>query len=119
LTSDLVENICVPDVGHNRAFAREVSGGSAPEAGAWEHAHLGLVDVHWDDRWKPGRRKRGERDQGTRGCWRWEYTRCPDVLVQTMLEIQLLYKRVVAGRGCATVWYKVMVGSSCCISEWS
>jgi hypothetical protein len=42
-----------------------------------------------------------------------------DVLVQTMLEIQLLSKRVVEGRGCVTVWYKVMVGSSCCISECS
>ncbi|KAJ7794509.1 hypothetical protein B0H14DRAFT_3159066 [Mycena olivaceomarginata] len=33
--------------------------------------------------------------------------RSNDALVQTMLEIQLLYKRVVEGRGCATAWYKL------------
>jgi hypothetical protein len=31
-----------------------VSSGSAPETGVWERTRLGLVDVHWNNRWKPG-----------------------------------------------------------------
>jgi hypothetical protein len=54
LTNNLAENVHVPDIGRNGAFAHEVSGSSAPEAGAWEHMCSGPVNVHWNDRWKPG-----------------------------------------------------------------
>jgi hypothetical protein len=50
LTNDLVENVRMPDVGHDGAFAGEVSGSSALETGMWERACPGLVNIHWDSR---------------------------------------------------------------------
>jgi hypothetical protein len=50
LTDDLVKNICVPDVGCNRAFLGEISGRTALEARAWESTCSGPVNVHWNDR---------------------------------------------------------------------
>jgi hypothetical protein len=60
LTNDLIKNVHMPDVRCNRAFAGEVSGSSALEAGVWECAHLGPVDVHWNDHWEHRHRKWGE-----------------------------------------------------------
>jgi hypothetical protein len=80
LTNDLVENVRMPNVGGDRAFAGEVSGSSAPETGAWERACLGLVNVHWDSCWKDRCRKWGECDRSTCGNWSrsrgWKYARC-------------------------------------------
>jgi hypothetical protein len=43
-----------------------VSGGSAPEAGVWESARLGLVNVHQNKCWECRHRSGGEQDRSTR-----------------------------------------------------
>jgi hypothetical protein len=60
LTNNLVENIRVPDIGCNRAFPGEVSGHTAPEAGAWERARPGPVDIHQNDCQECGHWEQGE-----------------------------------------------------------
>jgi hypothetical protein len=80
LTNDLVENVRMPNVGGDGAFAGEVSGSSAPETGAWERARPSPVNVYWDSCRKDRCRKWGKRDRSTRGnrsrSWSWKYTRC-------------------------------------------
>jgi hypothetical protein len=39
LADNLVENICMPDIGPDRALSGDVSRGPATEAGAGEHAY--------------------------------------------------------------------------------
>jgi hypothetical protein len=60
LMDDLVKNVTVPDVRHNGALVGEVSSSSAPEAGAWESVHPGLVNVHQNNCQEHGCWSRGE-----------------------------------------------------------
>jgi hypothetical protein len=76
LTNNLVENVRMPNIGGDGAFAGEVSGSSAPETGMWERAHPGPVNVHWDSCWKDRCRKWGERDRSAHGNRSRKYPRC-------------------------------------------
>jgi hypothetical protein len=76
LLNDLIENVRMPNVGGDGAFAGEVSSHSAPETGAWEQACPGPVNIHWDSCWKDRHRKWGECDRSARGNQSQKYARC-------------------------------------------
>jgi hypothetical protein len=76
LMNNLVENVCVPDVGCNRAFPGEMSGRTALETRAWESVCSGPVNVHWNDCREHRCWSRGEQDRSMRRGWNQEYSHC-------------------------------------------
>jgi hypothetical protein len=73
LADDLVENVCMPDIGPDRALSGDVSRGPATEAGAGEHAHLSLIDIHQNDCQKDRRQGMCKQSQSMHECWNGEY----------------------------------------------